>query len=123
MDGIVDMNKQEIKEFIDSSVRQIRKVCFASGSSKIKQVILEIEQGKFFDTKFGPIKIISLPEAGEFDSDYQTIRICISNSNVYIEFSACISDYSNNWAQWLACNGYQVTPKEIKITIYERIEY
>jgi len=123
MDGIVNMNKQEIKEFIDLSVKQIQERICSSSNSEIVKIISDIEQGIFFTTKFGPIKIISLPESGEFNYDnYQTIRICINNSNVYIEFSAYISDFGNNWAKWYQCSGYQVTPREIKIIVYERIK-
>ena len=120
MDGTANMNKQEIKELIDSIIERISNRYQKEGDEEIQIIIHEMKNGKFFPNE--SIEIIGSVDYCELMFGRQEFAIHFKDKDLYLQFCSG-NNYSENWGDWkFDLAGYQVIPKEINITIYERVE-
>lgn len=120
MDGIVNMNKQEIKDLINSIETRISNRCHENGNEEIQVILYEMRDGKFFPNE--SVEIIGSVDYCEFTFDYQDFIIHFKEKDLYLEFRSH-RVYPSSWAEWKEnLYGHQVLPKEIKTIIYERVE-
>lgn len=121
MDGIVDMNKQEIDNLINSIITRISKRCQINGDEEIQIIIDQMKYEKFFPNQ--SVEIIGSVDYCELIFGCQNFVIHFKDHNLYIELCSGKNYFYDKWGDWsFGLSGHQVVPKEIKTTIYERVE-